>query len=148
MAFPMVDGLKSQTTNYMVCYMTRASGASDTANWQKLGTIGVFSPDIAFTAETQPYKASVLEIRFITGRTVMLDTLPQGDAAKQTINSPCYGTEWAPTERPYGVLSWHVGQETNAQQLGIRTNNNVLLETDIDDLGDPILASVDFHAWG
>jgi len=142
MTFPTVAGLSAVTTNYKVCYMTRDLGSSDTANWQHLGNINVYSPGIAYTAETQPYNGGVMGIRFVTAGTIMLNTLPMGDAAKiVSITSPCYGTEWASTNRPNGVTSTHVGQETNYVKLGLSAVNNTLLETGNDDLGDSNLAA-------
>eukprot|EP00759_Apiculatamorpha_spiralis_P009402 PhF_6_TR15995/c0_g1_i1/m.25119 len=142
--FPTVAGLTAVTTTYKICYMSRpnTAGDIDTMNWHNLGSVGVYSPGVAFTAENQPYNGAVLGVRLVTGGTLNFNTLPGGDSAKiVALTAPCYGLELASADRPNGILSRHVGQEFSATELGLSSDNTTLLENGNDDLGDSNLAS-------
>eukprot|EP00759_Apiculatamorpha_spiralis_P055834 PhF_6_TR7906/c0_g1_i1/m.11738 len=142
--FPTVAGLSQTTNRYKICYMSRPNTAGDieTMNWHLLGSVDVFSPGIAFTVENQPYNSGVLGVRFVTGGSLLFNTLPFGDSAKLvSFTSPCYGPEITAFNRPNGILSRHVGQEYTATEMGLSSDNITLQEMGIFDLGDSDLPS-------
>lgn len=122
MVFPSVLGRAVRTTAYKVCFMTRATAATTTANWMLLATVNVVSNGVVYTGQSRPVLGGVLSLKFLGNAATPLNTQAGGDSAKLVDStSPCFG---GADVVPNGVTSTHVGLELASENSTVRTNGN------------------------